>query len=99
MTDRSPAPEAGRPVTGEDPVLARRRTIARLVTVGQRLGYGLFAVAIALFAVGFVAGLTGRFVTAIVAALVVGSLVLAPAIVFGYGVKAANREDREQGRL
>jgi hypothetical protein len=33
-----------------------------------------------------------------VASLVVGSLILAPAIVFGYAVKAAEREDREQGR-
>jgi hypothetical protein len=29
---------------------------------------------------------------------VVGSIVLAPAIVFGYAVKAAERDDREQGR-
>jgi hypothetical protein len=28
----------------------------------------------------------------------VGSLVLAPAIVAGYGVKAADRDDREHGR-
>jgi len=30
--------------------------------------------------------------------LLVGSLVLAPAIVFGYAVKAAERDDREHGR-
>ena len=34
----------------------------------------------------------------IVTSLVVGSIVLAPAIVFGYAVKAAERDDREQGR-
>jgi hypothetical protein len=33
----------------------------------------------------------------IVAALLIGSVVLAPAIVFGYAVKAAEREDRERG--
>jgi hypothetical protein len=29
---------------------------------------------------------------------VLGSLVLAPAIVLGYAVRAAERDDREQGR-
>jgi len=81
-----------------DPVLARRAQIARLVTVGQRLGYGLFAVAIVLFVVGFGVGFGGAVGGAIVACLVVGSLVLAPAIVFGYAVRAAEREDRAQGR-
>ena len=33
-------------------------------------------------------------VTIIIAAMVVGSLVLAPSIVFAYGVKAADAEDR-----
>jgi hypothetical protein len=36
-------------------------------------------------------------VSLIVACLVVGSIVLAPAIVFAYAVKAADREDREAG--
>jgi hypothetical protein len=35
-------------------------------------------------------------VTAVVAALGLGSAVLAPAIVVGYGVRAADREDRER---
>jgi hypothetical protein len=83
----------------DDPVLERRRRIAGLVRVGQRLGYGLFALAIALFAVGLVAGFGGAVGGGILAALVVGSIVLAPAIVFGYAVRAAEREDREQGRL
>ena len=38
-------------------------------------------------------------VTVTVASLVIGSIILAPAIVFGYGVKAAIRDDREHGRL
>jgi hypothetical protein len=36
-------------------------------------------------------------VTAILVALGVGSALLAPAIVLGYAVKAADREDRERG--
>jgi hypothetical protein len=77
-----------------DPVLERRRRIARLVEVGKRVGYGLFALAVILFAVGLVAGFTGGLTAVIVAALLIGSVVLAPAIVFGYAVKAAEREDR-----
>jgi hypothetical protein len=48
------------------------------------------------FAVGFAVGLTGGLVIAIVVALGVGSVLLAPAIVVGYAVKAADREDRER---
>lgn len=80
-----------------DPVLARRARIARLVAIGQRVGYGLFGLAIALFVVGAVTRYTAAVTTAIVAALLVGSAVLAPAIVFGYAVKAAEREDRDAG--
>ena len=79
-------------------MLERRRRIAGLVRTGQRLGYGLFGMAIALFAVGLVVGFGGVVTPGIVAAIVIGSIVLAPAIVFGYAVKAAEREDREQGR-
>ena len=81
-----------------DPVLDRRRRIARLVAVGQRLGYGLFGLAMALFVLGLAIGFGDGVTTAIVVAIVVGSLVLAPAIVFGYAVKAAERDDREHGR-
>jgi hypothetical protein len=81
-----------------DPVLERRRRIAGLVRVGQRAGYGLFGLAMALFVVGLFAGFGGAVGGGIVAAIVVGSIVLAPAIVFGYAVRAAEREDREQGR-
>jgi hypothetical protein len=80
-----------------DPVRVRRARIAKLVELGQRVGYGLFGFAIALFFVGFAVGFSAAIVTSIIAALLVGSLVLAPAIVFGYAVKAAEREDRERG--
>jgi hypothetical protein len=81
----------------EDPVVVRRRRIAGVVRTGKRIGYGLFGVSIALFVVGFVTRYSGPLVAVIVASLVVGSLVLAPAIVFGYAVRAAEREDRGGG--
>lgn len=79
----------------EDPVVERRRQIARWVGIGQSAGYGLFGVAIVAFVVGFVVGFEGWVVNLIVTSIVVGSIVLAPAIVFGYAVRAADRADRE----
>jgi hypothetical protein len=78
-----------------DPVLVRRRRLARGAELAQRVGYALFGAAVVLFVIGFAAGFTGPVVTAILVALGVGSALLAPAIVLGYAVKAADREDRE----
>lgn len=76
-----------------DPIVVRRAQIARLVVVGKRFGYGLYLAAILLFAVGMIDAFTDGLVSVIVACLVVGSLILAPAIVFGYAVRAAAREE------
>jgi predicted cation transporter len=86
---------ATRPDPEGDPVLARRAQIAHWVDLGQKVGYGLFGVSVVAFLVGFIVGLEDWVVTLIVACLVVGSIVLAPAIVFGYAVKAAERADRD----
>lgn len=83
--------------TSVDPVRERRARIAKLVQLGSRAGYGLFLLAIVVFAIGFATGFDGLVGTTIIASLVAGSLVLAPAIVFGYAVKAAERDDRERG--
>ncbi len=80
-----------------DPVRARRARIARGVEVGQRVGYALFGLAVVGFVIGFAVGFDGGFVAFVVTCLIVGSVVLAPAIVHGYAVKAAEREDRERG--
>lgn len=77
-----------------DPVLAKRARIARLVAVGQRVGYGLFGLAMVLFFVGLATEYTEPLTTAIVASLLIGSFILAPAIIFGYAVKAAEREEQ-----
>jgi hypothetical protein len=88
-------PRAERPDPTGDPILEKRARIARWVDLGQRVGYGLFALAVVAFLVGFVVGLEPWVVTLIVACIVVGSIVLAPAIVFGYAVRAADRADRD----
>ena len=85
-------------VTGIDPVLAKRRRIQHLAELGQRIGYSLFGVAVVGFFVALFTDFSSTWVTVIIAAMVVGSVFLAPAIVASYAVKAAEREDREQGR-
>ncbi len=85
--------------TSTDAILAKRARITELVQVGKRVGYGLFLLAIVLFFVGFFTEFADWMVTVVIGSIVVGSIVLAPAIVFGYGVKAAIRDDRQHGRL
>jgi predicted membrane protein len=85
-------------VMTDDPVLRRRAQIARLADLGQKVGYGLFGIAVVAFVVAAIVGFSPAWVTVIVAAMLVGSVVLAPAIVLGFAAKAADREDREVGR-
>jgi hypothetical protein len=85
-------------VNGVDPVRARRAVVARWTLVANRVGYLCFAVAVAVFVIGFAIGFRGVLVGVVVVSLVVGSLLLAPSIVLGYAVKAAERDDREHGR-
>jgi hypothetical protein len=84
-------------VTSPDPVVARRRRIGRLADAAQRAGYLAFLVAVVAFAAGAALDFPRALVTVVIAALVVGSVLLAPAIVLGYAVKAADRDDRERG--
>jgi hypothetical protein len=91
VSDAEPDPE-------DDPVLARRAQIAHWVSLGQRVGYSLFAVAVLAFFVGLAFDFTSGLTTLIIFSIVIGSVILAPSIVFGYGVRAAEREDRERGQ-
>lgn len=85
-------------VNDSDPVLVQRARIARLVEVGQRVGYSLLLVAVVAFFVGLATEFTGLITVVVIGSLLAMTVVLAPAIVFGYAVKAAEREDRQQGR-
>ena len=78
----------------DDPVRARRARIARLVALGQRIGYTLWLVAIVVFFVGAATSFRPAMVTVVIGCLAVGSALLAPSIVISYGVRAADREDR-----
>jgi sugar phosphate permease len=79
----------------DDPVIERRARMSRLAGLGRRAGYSLFALAMVVFFVGLATSFTETLATSIIVALVLGSILLAPAIVVGYAVKAADRADRE----
>ncbi|MEO5964117.1 MAG: hypothetical protein ABIR11_01535 [Candidatus Limnocylindrales bacterium] len=85
------------PTPKNDPVRARRAQIARVAETGQRLGYACYGLAIVLFMIAFLTNFAGIIVTTTVVALILGSFLLAPAILTSYMVKAAEREDRENG--
>lgn len=80
-----------------DPVRARREQVARWTRLANRAGYVLLAVAVVLFFVALATGFSGTMATLVLVALVAAFVLLAPSIVLGYAVKAAEREDRERG--
>ncbi|HZY07207.1 MAG TPA: hypothetical protein VFE69_05660 [Ilumatobacteraceae bacterium] len=80
-----------------DPVRERRRRVARWTQLANRLGYLCFGIAIVTFVVGFIVSFNATVSAIVVTSMIVGSLLLAPAIVLGYAVKAAERDDRERG--
>lgn len=86
----NPSPE-DRPT---DPVLARRAAILHWSDLVQRIAYMCFGASVVIFVVAFVAQFPTWTVTAVVALLVVGSVLFIPAVVLGYAAKAADKEDR-----
>ncbi|MEQ1872480.1 MAG: hypothetical protein ABL953_02035 [Ilumatobacteraceae bacterium] len=80
-----------------DPVRARRQRIAKYTKLANRIGYLCWAVAIVTFIIGFVGSFNDTVSTIVITMMIVGSVLLAPAIILGYAIKAAEREDRERG--
>lgn len=62
--------------------------------MAQRIGYSLWLVAIVVFVAGAATEFRPAMVTVVVGCLIAGSVLLAPSIVIGYGVRAADRVDR-----
>jgi hypothetical protein len=81
-------------VNDVDPVRQRRERIAALASVARKAGWALFGLACVTFVAGLVIGLTGFVVVVVVGSLALGSVLLLPAIIVGFGVSAAEREDR-----
>jgi hypothetical protein len=82
---------------GADPVRHRRAQVARWTLLANRVGYLVLALAITLFVMAFVFGFTSTMATLVIISMVVSFALLAPSIVLGYAVKAAEREDVERG--
>jgi Na+/proline symporter len=80
-----------------DPVRARRARVAKWTLLANRVGYLFVAAAIALFVIAFAVGFSSTMATLVVVTFVIGCVLLAPSIIVGSAVKAAEREDRERG--
>ncbi len=81
-----------------DPVLERRARIARFVKLAQRVGYSFLLLAVVAFIAAAVSDFPSWLVTVTVAALVAAIVILPVPIILGYGVRAAEREERQQAR-
>ncbi len=80
-----------------DPVRARRAQVAKWTLLANRIGYLFVALAIAVFVIAFVIGFSATLATVVTVTFVIGCVLLAPSIVIGYAVKAAERDDVERG--
>lgn len=68
--------------------------MGHLARTGKRVGYSLWLIAIITFTLGMVTTFRPVMTTIVIGCLAVGSALLAPAIVIAYGVRAADREER-----
>lgn len=80
-----------------DPIRRRREVISIWTQRAKRIGYLCFGISIISVAVGLLWRFTPLIGNIATSALVIGSVMLAPAIVLGYAVKAAEREDKLNG--
>lgn len=86
-------------VPEDDPILARRARLAAFVKFGQRIGGLMFLLSILAFGWGLFTSWSSAVTNIVVGTLLVGSVLLAPAIILGYAVRAADDADREEGLL
>ena len=97
--NETPKPEPLKEIDPNDPVTIRRAHIGKRVALAKRIGYLGLVVAI----IGFVISVIARFppwaVAISIAGLVVGIVVLPIPIILGYGIMAAEREERGGGRF
>jgi hypothetical protein len=91
-------PERGRE-RRQDPILVSRDRYQRLAALGLRIGYLLLGLAVVAFLIGAVSGFASAAVTVTIVGLVGACVILPPAIIADYAVKAAERDDRQAGRL
>ena len=78
----------------EDPILRSRERARSLANLGKRCGYGCFGAAVIVFLFHYYIEGSSILTSITVALLIIGSLILAPAIILGYAANAADREDQ-----
>lgn len=83
---------------GADPVAARRARIGRFVAAATRAGYLCLLVSAVGFAAGIATDFAGWAVAVATGGLVAATVILPVPIIVGYGVRAAEREERRGGR-
>jgi hypothetical protein len=81
----------------DDEIAARRARIARAVKAAKRIGYLALLVAIVAFAIAAASGFPGWAVGVTIGGLVLAIVVLPLPIILGYGIRAAEREERGGG--
>ena len=80
-----------------DPVLVKRAFISNWAKRAGRLGYSFFGISTVAVIWGLTVEFTPNASRVASAGLIVGSIILAPAILVQYSVKAAVRDERERG--
>ncbi len=88
---------ASSPSDAVDPVRVRRAQVAKWTLLANRVGYLFVAVSMALFVIAFAVGFSSTMASLVIVSFVIGCILLAPSIIIGYAVKAAERDDRERG--
>lgn len=89
MTTPTPKPQ----LADDHPIMIRRRQFARFADSGKRIGYVLFLLAMVAFFVGLFTSFNDVWGWLMIGCLIAGSALLLPAIIIGYAVKAAERDD------
>ncbi len=77
----------------DDPILIRRAQLSTAADWGKRIGYSLFGLAMVAFFVGLFTDFNDTWGWLMIGCLLAGSVLLLPAIIVAYAVKAADRDD------
>ncbi|MEZ5322149.1 MAG: hypothetical protein R2698_08775 [Microthrixaceae bacterium] len=78
----------------DEGVEQRRERLARWCALGNRIGWASVGLSVFFFVVGFFNSFPPAIVVIVVLLLAVGAVTMIPAMIFGYGIKAAEREER-----
>ncbi|MFK7919583.1 MAG: hypothetical protein AB8G14_16020 [Ilumatobacter sp.] len=83
--------------SADDEVRVKRAKIAKWTLLANRVGYLFMALSIALFIIAFAVGFSAVMASLVIISLIIGCALLAPSIILGWAVKAAEQDDLERG--